>query len=235
MKLTDFDKNIAENASKALREHYEMPLNLSKMKLAETRSMLSKVRGLINETRKSKNIYESQKSSAYLKLVFMEQALADHYAILSKKKPNIVVENEEIEKSQVLLAAQDMVDSIQKMLEEVSDMVVKELPALADSIQSEIGVNESSNFNTKVTGVLSNLQSSLTTTKAELQNALNGLTGQGGDEAFNDEMGDEMDGDDLGMGDEGDEGMGDFEEPEMPEMPEEPEDTHVASIGRNKR
>ena len=39
-----------------------------------------------------------------------------------------------------------MVDSVQKMLEEISDMMVKEMPALGDSVQSEIGVNEAQAF-----------------------------------------------------------------------------------------
>ena len=114
----------------------------------------------------------------------MEQALSKHFAEISLRKPRIVVENEEVEKSQVVLAAQDLVDQVQKMIEEVSDMLVKELPALTDGVQSEIGVNESETFNQQVSEALTSLQAALTTSQATLRTALNGITGQGGSEAF---------------------------------------------------
>jgi hypothetical protein len=138
----------------------------------------------MSETKKSTGFYESQQNSSYLKLVFMEQALSKHFAEISLRKPRIVVENEEVEKSQVVLAAQDLVDQVQKMVEEVSDMLVKELPALTDSVQSEIGVNESETFNQQVSEALTSLQAALTQSQATLKTALNGITGQGGAEAF---------------------------------------------------
>jgi hypothetical protein len=184
MKLTDFDKNPIENATRALKEHYDVPFNVRKMSYAQSRDMLNKVRGLMSETKKSTGFYESQQNSSYLKLVFMEQALSKHFAEISLRKPRIVVENEEVEKSQVVLAAQDLVDQVQKMVEEVSDMLVKELPALTDSVQSEIGVNESETFNQQVSEALTSLQAALTQSQATLKTALNGITGQGGAEAF---------------------------------------------------
>ena len=114
----------------------------------------------------------------------MEQALSKHFAEISLRKPRIVVENEEVEKSQVVLAAQDLVDQVQKMVEEVSDMLVKELPALTDGVQSEIGVNESETFNQQVSEALTSLQAALNTSQTTLKSALNSITGQGGAEAF---------------------------------------------------
>ena len=199
MKLTDFDKNPIENATRALKEHYNVPFNVRKMSYAQARDMLYKVRGLMSETKKSTGFYESQQNSSYLKLVFMEQALSKHFAEISLRKPRIVVENEEVEKSQVVLAAQDLVDQVQKMVEEVSDMLVKELPALTDSVQSEIGVNESETFNQQVSEALTSLQAALTQSQTTLKSALNGITGQGGAEAFDagGDMGGDMAGGDM--------------------------------------
>lgn len=233
MKLTDFDKNPIENATRALKEHYDVPFNVQKMSYAQARDMLHKVRGLMNETKKSTGFYESQQNSTYLKLVFMEQALSKHFAEISLRKPRIVVENEEVEKSQVVLAAQDMVDQVQKMVEEVSDMLVKELPALTDSVQSEIGVNESSTFNQQVSEALTSLQAALTQSQATLKSALNSITGQGGAEAF--DAGGDIGGD---MGAPGEEEVGlDIDataELPAPDM-EEPEAEPIGGVGRPKR
>jgi hypothetical protein len=237
MKLTDFDKNPIENATRALKEHYNVPFNVRKMSYAQARDMLTRVRGLMSETKKSTNFYESQQNSSYLKLVFMEQALSKHFAEISLRKPRIVVENEEVEKSQVVLAAQDLVDQVQKMVEEVSDMLVKELPALTDSVQSEIGVNESETFNQQVSEALTSLQAALTQSQATLKSALNSITGQGGAEAF--DAGGDMGGDMAGGDMSADIGM---EEP-LPGGGEEevdigieaPEEEPLGGAGRPKR
>ena len=239
MKLTEFDNKKISTAKQALNEHYSLPFNTKRMTVTETKSMLSRVRGLINETKSSAEFYQSQTSPSYMKLVFMEQALADHFNYLqSLPKARIVVENEEVEKSQVVLAAQDMVDQVQKMVEEVSDMLVKELPALTSGVQSEIGVNESETFSQQVTEALTALQASLTQSKGTLQSALNGITGQGGemaaDNAFGDEAPDmsanmDMSADLAGDGEE------DFSVDDDISVEEPEEEVPVAGAGRIKR
>ena len=237
MKLTDFDKNPIENATRALKEHYDVPFNVRKMSYAQARDMLHKVRGLMSETKKSNGFYESQQNSSYLKLVFMEQALSRHFAEISLRKPRIVVENEEVEKSQVVLAAQDLVDQVQKMVEEVSDMLVKELPALTDSVQSEIGVNESETFNQQVSEALTSLQAALTQSQATLKTALNGITGQGGAEAFDagGDMGGDMAGGEMGADIGVEEPLPGGGEEEMNVDLETPEEEPLGGAGRPKR
>jgi len=237
MKLTDFDNKPVASAQRALKEHYGTSIDVSRMSYAQVRNMLSKVRGLMSESKASNKFYESTGNSSYMKLVFMEQALSKQFAYLSTQRPRIVVENEEVEKSQTILAAQDMVDSIQKMVEQVSDMIVKELPALVDSVQSEIGVNESASFSQQATEALTSLQAALTQSQTTMKNAVNGITGQGGAEAFDTDMGA-----DVGMG--GGEEFADLSATE--ELPdggeadisadiEEPEEPAVGPVGRAKR
>lgn len=236
MKLNELNYSSAVTAKKALKEHYNMPLNLDRMNGSETRAMLQKVRKLVAETKQSGNFYRSQNNHSYLKLVFMEQALSQHLASIPRGR--VMFENEEVEKSQVVLAAQDMVDSIQKMLEQVSDMLVKEMPALVDSVQSEIGVDEAEQFSTQTSEALTALTGALTQAKTSLQGALGVVTGQGGAGAFDDAaMGGEEGMDDMAMGDEAgmdagaDMGGADFPE----EEPEEPEAAPVAGVGRSLR
>jgi hypothetical protein len=241
MKLTEFDNKKISIGAKALNENYSLPFNTKRMNMTETSSMLKKVRGLISETKSSADFYQSQTSPSYMKLVFMEQALADRFNQLrSMPQPRIVVENEEVEKSQVVLAAQDMVDTVQKMVEQVSDMLVKELPALSDSIQSEIGVNEAEQFTGQTTEALTSLQAALTQSQATLKSALNTITGQGGmaDNAFGGadisaDIGGDIDADmNADMGDEeGEENFG--MDTEMPD--EDEEEVAVAGAGRAKR
>ena len=240
MKLTDFDKKPVENAQRALKEHYGTSIDVSRMSYAQVRTMLTKVRNLMSESKISNKQYESAGNGSYMKLVFMEQALSKQFAYLSAHRPRIVTENEEVEKSQTILAAQDMVDSIQKMVEQVSDMIVKELPALVDSVQSEIGANESTTFQQQASEALTSLQAALTQSQTTMKDAVNGITGQGSGAAF--DVGGDVTADIGGDLDGGDE-FGDVsvEEPvpggeediSMDMDVEEPED--LGSVGRAKR
>lgn len=238
MKLNELNNNRRSYSARVLKEQYEMPFNVDNMSMSSTRTMLTKVRGLMNETKQTPDYHNSQSSSSYMKLVFMEQALADHYNELrSQPQSRIVTENEEVEKSQVVLAAQDMVDQVQKMLEDVGQMQVKELPALVSSIESEIGVNESQTYNDQVSGQLDTLSASLKEASTALKNALNGLTGQAVDAAFDAgaDLGAEA-GMDAGLdaGMDADMDMGD-EESEIPAPTEEPEMPPSGGVGRAKR
>jgi len=174
MKLNELDQK--QPAKKALKESFEIDLDVSKLDKNKTKVMLRKVSGLISEAKQSPDFYKNQTSPTYMKLVFMEQALKDHYTNLPTTR--IVVENEEVAKSQVILAAQDMVDTVQKMLENINDMMVKELPALVSSIQSDIGVNESQEFNSAANEALEAINVALHSSKSSLEGALGIITGQ---------------------------------------------------------
>jgi hypothetical protein len=229
-------------AIKVLRESYGINLNVNKLDLRQTRNMLSKVRGLISETKQSTRIHSSHKSPDYLKLLMMEQALSGHLSHL-RTQTRIMVENEEVQKSQVILAAQDMVDSIQKMLEQISKMNVEELPAVVDGISNEIGTNESEQFAQSAGNALNTLQQGLSTAKQELTSALGAVTGQGGDMGM--PSGGEELGGDMGMPSGGEElggeelpelpGAEDEEMPELPELPDEPDERQPGNTGRGRR
>lgn len=237
MKLTEFNTNASTVAQKALKEHFNTNFNVDKLGLYETKSMLTKVKGLIQENRSTKGARATQNDPAYLKAVFMEQALTHHYGelkALPMYNQRVVLENEEVQKSQVVLAAQEMVDSIQKMVEQISDMLVKELPAVVDGVNAEIGTNEGEQFNSQAAEALSSLQAALTQSQGSLKTALGSITGQGGGFDATQDMGDAgaMAGDEFG------DDMADVsvDDTEMDaEVPEEPEVDATAGLGRATR
>lgn len=244
MLLNEINLSKKQNAVKALREHYELDLHLERLDRPATEKMLTRVRKLVSETRQSRDIHESHGNASYLKLVMMEQALSTHLADLKAgyKAARVVVESEEVEKSQVILAAQDMVDSVQKMIEQVSKMSAEELPAVVSGIENEIGVSEAGEFEAQAQEALNALQQALTTAKQGLKGAMGPVTGEASaEEAFG---GEEEIGFDAELPDgeeiEGEEEVGGLDEPFGgadigDEFPEEPEEAPVAGVGRNKR
>ena len=84
----------------------------------------------------------------------------------------------EVQQAQVVLAAQDMVDRIQDMLEDVTAMQFKDLPALSASISSTVGTNESQAFNNAASAALAALVDAVQAAKVGMETAQGTLTGQ---------------------------------------------------------
>jgi len=95
-----------------------------------------------------------------------------------KKMKESKLTESEVEQAQVVLAAQDMVDKIQGMLEDVTDMQYKDLPNLVEMMRNEVGVNEAQSFLDAQTAALSQLVTALEQAKQESTNAMAPLTGE---------------------------------------------------------
>jgi hypothetical protein len=97
---------------------------------------------------------------------------------METKQARRLREASEIQQAQVVLAAQDMVDQTQKMIEQVSAMQFKDLPALVDSIRNDLGMDQAQQFNNDVTAALQGLIQGLQGSKTQLESAQGVLTGQ---------------------------------------------------------
>lgn len=177
MKLTHFTNTRAANAVRALRENYDVNLRLEKLDRKSCQTLLGKVREVMAEAKAIPGSTSKIDTSKHMKLVFMEQALSGYLQYLDSRVPSIVVENKEVSKSESFLAAQEMANSLQDVVEEVSDMLNKELPALVQSIETNIGIKESQAFKQAVTEVLNNLLTSVREGTDSMNNAVNALTG----------------------------------------------------------
>ena len=85
---------------------------------------------------------------------------------------------DEVQQAQVVLAAQDMVDRMQSMLEDVTAMQFKDLPALSTSIASTVGTNEAQAFNNEASAALAALVDAVQAAKLGVESAQGTLTGQ---------------------------------------------------------
>jgi hypothetical protein len=263
----------------------------------QAQQMLSRVRGVLGETRRQPSFHQSERNPAYLKLLMMEQALTARVkedmapsapaapgapaapnlsqATSTVKDPKLkaaldkstkgqtltpdeqkmvagaammaaesrlrrayrMLKESEVQQAQVVLAAQDMVDKMQSMLEDASEMQFKELPALVDSIKNQVGIDQAAQFNTDATAALTGLVQNLQGAKQQLDQALGVVTGatpppdagmaaMGGAPAPGAEMAAGMD--DMAAG-------ADMAGGEIAPPPEEPAAVPPAALGRAKR
>lgn len=129
-----------------------------------------------------------------------------------------IVENE-IDVAQVVMASRDMVDRVQKMVEDLSKVVHEDLAPLSDQIRDARGQEAADQYVNTVRAAVESALETLGTTRTELDNATRRVAGEevvdGGDD-FADAIGGEAPDADLDSAiDGGDEEITDFDaEPE---------------------
>lgn len=112
---------------------------------------------------------EEQKLVAGAALMKTESKLRRAFSMLKES---------EVQQAQVVLAAQDLVDKMQSMLEDTTELQFKELPALVDSIKNQVGIDQAQQFNTDASAALAGLVQNLQGAKQQLETALGVVTGQ---------------------------------------------------------
>ena len=248
MKLQELAASPTTQAAKVFESYFGGRIRLDTISRRQTRDLLGRVRGLVQEHRKTPEFHKSEKNPTYLKLIMLEQVLTKKMhedvvppqsgtvpptapistqssaqsaalasaqqaerkkaiqaqiqikqkeiadlqkamnnpamvAAMENRKNNRLyrrLQESEIQQAQVVLAAQDMVDQVQKMLEDVTSMQFKDLPALADQVKNEVGIEQSVQFNTDANAALGGLVQNLQASKQQLEQALGVVTGQSG-------------------------------------------------------
>jgi hypothetical protein len=189
----------------------------------------------IDQLKDPKQKQAMQKASVGQNLSPQDQQALAQVAMMSEDKAfrrqlYTIIRESEVQQAQVVLAAQDMVDEVQKMSEQVSSMQFKDLPALVDQIKNQVGVDQAMQFNTDATAALAGLLQNLQGARQQLDQALGVVTGQAAPVVPG------MD--DQGFGGELPDAAGLGAEPGAEELPpEEPEAPEMggAGLGRAKR
>ena len=89
----------------------------------------------------------------------------------------VKVKESEIDKAEVALAAKDMVDKVDSMLQDVSQMKGEDLLPLTDKVRDEVGQEASDTLKASVEGSLGELETSLQSARATLDNAARTVAG----------------------------------------------------------
>ena len=230
--------NPTKQIAKVFESYFGSRIKFDAITPNQARSLLTRVRSLVREHRRTPEFHASEQNPAYLKLVMMEQVLSTKIQeempvqpgaqataaapavnpanvamnMAAKKKQaqetiksiddqikslqaqrsaaqqqaNSPMESRlyrrlhesEVQQAQVVLASQDMVDQVQKMLEQVSAMQFKDLPALVDQVKNQVGVDQAMQFNTDASAALTGMIQNLQASKQQLEGALGVVTGQ---------------------------------------------------------
>lgn len=98
-------------------------------------------------------------------------ARTDGKAMKKQKTLESKLMEDDLASAEVLLAAQELVDKLQKMVEDIAEMQVQELMPIVDAMKSEVGFDVAEAYNSQAEAALSTLLDQAKSAKEQLENA----------------------------------------------------------------
>lgn len=174
--------------NKLMESRFGFSLNFDQLTVEKATKLSETITQNLNKIRHSYDIHTAEKNPKYMEMLTVREGLN---AWLEQHQQQL---NEgEVGSAEVLLAAKDMVDSIQDVIEKVGKMQNEQLPQLLDSIRDQIGSEQADGFKASVGGTLTTLMTQLQTAREGVDQGVGILTGQQAqpmDLPAGDEMGD---------------------------------------------
>ena len=122
--------------------------------------------------------FDSKALEEAFNVMYEELGVAHYDAIghhsISEATPMM---EDEVGEAEALMAAQDMVDSIQSMLEDVGEMLNEELPPLTDSLRRSSGADAAASFNASASETLNSLLEACRSSREAMANSVAVMTG----------------------------------------------------------
>jgi alanyl-tRNA synthetase len=155
-----------------MESRFGFALDYNRLTYAKAQHLHSLVNENIARIRHSFGIHKAERNPRYMELLMVRESLGRWM------NENQQLMESEMGKSEAILAAKDMVDSIQDMVEKVSKMQVEQLPALIDTIRDQIGMAEADSFKNAMGQLLTNISQELATARETADTSARQLAGE---------------------------------------------------------
>lgn len=190
MKLAEMSKTSAKRTNKLLESRFGFAINFNNLTVEKAEKLSETITANLNKIRHSVDLHTAETNPRYMELLTVRESLS---AWLDEQRTQL---NEgEVGNAEVLLAAKNMVDSIQDAIEKVGKMQNEQLPELLDSIRDQIGTEQAEGFKNAVGSTLDTLMGNLQSAREGVDGGVRILTGEQVDNPM------ELPGDELGGGD----------------------------------
>lgn len=183
MKLTDISakKTSLKKLNEMTSSRFGFKINYEALTLRKAEAMRNKIMEAVNAIRKSSAIHTAEQNPQYLEMLIVFEGLSryiDASKLIESKEQKRKLKEGELGQAEAILAAKDMVDTVQDMIEKVGKMQNEQLPALIDSIRDQIGAAQADTFKNSVGQVLGTLSQQLNQSREGLDSSARGLTGE---------------------------------------------------------
>ena len=155
-----------------MESRFGFAIDFTKMTVAKAEQLSETITANLNKIRNSSAIHTAERNPRYMELLTVRESLS---AWLNDRRQ---LNEGEVGNAEVLLAAKDMVDSIQDTIEKVGKMQNEQLPSLLDSIRDQIGSEQAEAFKNSVGATLTELMTQLQTAREGVDGGVRVLSGE---------------------------------------------------------
>ena len=192
MKLAEMSTKSTRKINKLMESRFGFAINFSNLTVEKAERLSETITANLDKIRHSVDLHTAERNPRYMELLTVKEGLS---AWLDERRQQLV--EGEVGNAEVLLAAKNMVDSIQDAIEKVGKMQNEQLPELLDSIRDQVGAEQAEGFKNAVGTTLETLMQNLQTAREGVDGGVRILTGEQVDNPM------AMPGDDLSGGDAG--------------------------------
>ena len=190
MKLAEMSTKSTRKINKLMESRFGFAINFSNLTVEKAERLSETIVANLDKIRHSVDLHTAERNPRYMELLTVKEGLSTW---LEQHRQQLT--EGEVGNAEVLLAAKNMVDSIQDAIEKVGKMQNEQLPELLDSIRDQVGAEQAEGFKNAVGTTLETLMQNLQTAREGVDGGVRILTGEQVDNPM------AMPGDDLSGGD----------------------------------
>jgi len=173
MKLVEMSVKSTRKINKVMESRFGFAINFSNLTVEKAEKLSETIAANLNKIRHSVALHTAETNPRYMELLTVQEGLTTW---LEQHRTQL---NEgEVGNAEVLLAAKDMVDSVQDAIEKVGKMQNEQLPQLLDSIRDQIGSEQAEAFKNAVGTTLDTLMQNLQSAREGVDNGVRVLSGE---------------------------------------------------------
>lgn len=173
MKLAEMSTKSTRKINKLMESRFGFAINFSNLTVEKAERLSETIVANLDKIRHSVDLHTAERNPRYMELLTVKEGLStwleEHRTQLTEG---------EVGNAEVLLAAKNMVDSIQDAIEKVGKMQNEQLPELLDSIRDQVGSEQAEGFKNAVGTTLDTLMQNLQTAREGVDGGVRILTGE---------------------------------------------------------
>ena len=172
MNLKELTPQKTKKLNRVMESRFGFKIDYANLDYAKAQRLKLALDEGLDRIRRSAAIHSAERNPQYMEMLMVREGLTEWI-----KQQDVLLEGE-LESAEAVLAAKDMVDSIQDMITDASKMLNEQLPPLLDTIKDQIGTAQADSFKSQAQEALNNLLSTLNSTRESLDNGARQLAGE---------------------------------------------------------
>ena len=173
MRLSEMRTEVTpQKINKITESRFGFTVDYDNLTYAKAQRLTKALGENITQIKKSFGAHTAEQNPKYMELMLVKEGL-DKW--LNSEQGLF---ESELGRSEAVLAAKDIVDSIQDMLEKISKVQNEQIPALIDTIRDQIGSEQAEAFKTSMSPTLTDLYTALSTARETADTSVRVLSGE---------------------------------------------------------